>query len=276
MKIQPIREGFYSEDGETHLKYSVTNESLPAIVNGLNVNENDLVLAILSSGDQTFALAESGCHVKAIDKSIAQIEYAQRRLGALKLSKIYPDELFYFLKIQYLGERDGIDRTSGRLSEREIQKIAEMNRGIRNGYFSPERIDRIRDNAENIEIVDIPHDIFEMGIRTGGVTKVYLSNVLDCSRKELRAFEDMARRLNQGSLIYVTNGEKVERSLGNELGIRDILKAIGLSGKESLRDILEVDEVQTGIAREHEVQTSIAREHEAERGIWKPIVYRRK
>lgn len=40
------------------IPYPCTNENLAAIVNGLNINENDTVVAVLGSGDQALALLE--------------------------------------------------------------------------------------------------------------------------------------------------------------------------------------------------------------------------
>lgn len=58
--------------------YSHTNESLDAIVKGMNVNETDDIIAVCGSGDQAFALLEYAGSVLAVDSDRQQIEYAQK------------------------------------------------------------------------------------------------------------------------------------------------------------------------------------------------------
>jgi len=58
--------------------YYFTNESLEAIITGLEPNSEDNVLTICGSGDQAFALLEFGCQVIAIDENPQQICYAKK------------------------------------------------------------------------------------------------------------------------------------------------------------------------------------------------------
>ena len=69
---------------ESDVTYTHTNECLEAIVEGLNLNNNSKVLAILGSGDQTFAMAEFASKIVAVDISKGQVEYASLRLETLK------------------------------------------------------------------------------------------------------------------------------------------------------------------------------------------------
>jgi len=69
------------------LGHRCTNESLAAIVNGLDVNETDDILAICGSGDQAFALLEKAHSVTAVDIYKNQVDYARYRKRCLKEEK---------------------------------------------------------------------------------------------------------------------------------------------------------------------------------------------
>ena len=49
------------------VEYLVTNETLDAIMTGLEVNPEDDILSLCASGDQAFAFLEVAKHVRVID-----------------------------------------------------------------------------------------------------------------------------------------------------------------------------------------------------------------
>ncbi len=74
------------------IHFGNTNESLDAIIAGLDLSSKDTVLAIAGSGDQAFAILEHAKEVRAIDKNKVQINYVRWRINALKLNNL---EEFY-------------------------------------------------------------------------------------------------------------------------------------------------------------------------------------
>ena len=64
-------------------EWIATNESLDAIINGMNLNSKDIVLSICGSGDIPFAIAPLVKKVIAVDGSLNQINYARARKEAL-------------------------------------------------------------------------------------------------------------------------------------------------------------------------------------------------
>ncbi|MBI4919049.1 DUF3419 family protein [archaeon] len=133
--------------------YSKTNESLPAIINGLDLKQNDSVLAIAGSGDQAFAMLEYAARVEVVDKSSDQIFLVKLRAEALRR-----EEYSLFL-------RSSVDNFKELIKER-------------NCYFSKRgRRQKIRGNLEQLVFLK-PSNISEV-ISERKFSKVYLSNALD-------------------------------------------------------------------------------------------------
>ena len=69
---------------EPPANYFHTNESLDAIMVGLEPNEKDKIFAVEGSGDQVFALLELGSEVFMNDINPSQIEYIEFRVDLIK------------------------------------------------------------------------------------------------------------------------------------------------------------------------------------------------
>lgn len=152
--------------------WTTTNEDLEAIVEGLRVTKDDVILAICGSGDQAFALLEKAKRVIAVDASPEQIVYAQRRAQTLREKGYLP-----MASDMYPRNKD---------------------------YMKP-RIRRIRENVGNIEFCRVL-DIFEDMPQFQGITKLYLSNAL-FDRNVLSECELISQTLPQNGLVYFTNGQ---------------------------------------------------------------------
>ena len=145
---------------ESDVTYTHTNECLEAIVEGLNLNNNSKVLAILGSGDQTFAMAEFASKIVAVDISKGQVEYASLRLETLKERVLPMDEKSPFFK-----------------------RI--------NSYFDNDRLRRIRDRliSGKVSIDFLEGDIFSedflnqlsQNYGSGFFNRIYLSNAIGFS-----------------------------------------------------------------------------------------------
>lgn len=202
------------QNAQDEALYSATNESLPAIVRGLDLNKNDSVLAIAGSGDQAFAMLEYVGKIKVIDKSIFQLNLVKLRIEALK-QKRYD----LFLETECSNER--------------------LNR--RNNYFMQEgKLDKIRNNLDNLVVLE-PQDIFALQIDEK-FSKIYSSNALSyVSYEEVKipALRMLSMSLLLEGLLYITcgttsvlNGEEIVAL--EEYPLLELKKEAGLT-KEARR-----------------------------------------
>lgn len=131
------------------LNYTCTNESLKAIVKGLDLKDYDIMLAVCGSGDQAFAMLEYVNEVLAIDNNQDQVDFARNRAELLRKGKY--------------GKF---------LSFAEEQSAEEKRRAV---YFNKDRLNIIRSKLDNIRIEKT--DLREINY-FGEFTKLYLSNAL--------------------------------------------------------------------------------------------------
>ena len=143
--------------------YSHTNESLDAIVKGMNVNETDDIIAVCGSGDQAFALLEYAGSVLAVDSDRQQIEYAQKRAEALKA-----------------GDYDGFFPCSNDIYFNPDGSYGKDFAGRVRQYFekdnSEARLEKIRKKLGSLEIRHVTDLLDE--IQEDRFSKAYLSNIL--------------------------------------------------------------------------------------------------
>lgn len=172
--------------------YSITNECLDAIIAGLDVKPRDRILAVGGSGDQAFALLEHVNKVTAVDIRESQLELIKLRAQALREGQIAP---FFYVGIESHREGDN-DMVSAR-----------------NQYFNTERLERISEKLEALEIIG-PEGILEVAERLPKNTfnKMYLSNVRprnpdgDATYDEQEKLLDrLSRRLPRRGIIYCSN-----------------------------------------------------------------------
>lgn len=150
--------------------YRHTNEDLGQIIQGLDIHEEDSILAVGSSGEQAFALLEFARQVTAVEKRSLQFEYMHTRCQALVAGDYqtflyptgYPDTHATF--VQYTLP-----------------------------YFSSERLQIIRDKLQYLELIE--GDVFDIIKRQGNrFSKFYLSNVFS-------EFEDENEFISKVSLL---------------------------------------------------------------------------
>ena len=184
--------------------YTYSNESLDAVIAGLEPERNDVILAVCGSGDQAIALSEYAGKVFATDINAEQLLLAMKRVQMLKQGK-YDG----FLHPTLTGVFDGI-ANGKRLKEAEERVLSQ-----RNAYFTqPGKLDAIRASLDHLEISLEPEDIIPKAMNETGHTKVYLSNAIGfccVAPSEVRQLylENIASMLPQGGLIYVSNDDVV-------------------------------------------------------------------
>jgi len=154
--------------------YISTNESLDAIMEGLDIKSKDRVLSIMGSGDQALAMLEKADFVDAVDSDDFQFHYFRDCIELLDCEK-YEE----FLSLKSVNSY---------------------------GYFkSGERLEKISQRLGRLDIFN--NNIFKM---TDKYDKIYLSNAVgfvgDEEAWEIKGiFEMMDFYLNEGGLIYVAN-----------------------------------------------------------------------
>lgn len=173
------------------LNYTFTNECLDAIVLGMELSETDTVLAILSSGDQAFAMLEHAGNILAVDTNLEQVEYALER-------KRFLEEKRFYEFLNYLSGIGDDDYPAYKPS--------------RDAYFTPERMERIRQKLGRMEIME--DNIFD----TKGeerFSRIYLSNASGYGNTE-RNLARAAMLLKKGGLLYMTSGNGIIEILRDE------------------------------------------------------------
>ena len=182
------------------LFFTQTNETLNAIIVGLEVSSKDIILAVGGSGDQAFALLEYAERVKVVDDRPEQLSYIRRRAEALQKG----------------------DYEAFQPSNREVREDNA-------GYFkSPTRLETIQKKLEGLIILQ-PSDIISLAQQEESYSKVYLSNVIgyrnpprdgDSCRTIL---QKVAQRLVVNGLIYVANHRSLALvSEPHTYGIQDL------------------------------------------------------
>jgi len=137
------------------LLYSVTNESLTAVIQGLELKPDDVVYAIGGSGDQAFAILEYAKRVIVIDSNPEQIKLIKRRAEMLEKS-----DYAKFLSADEEGKNDKI------FGGENIPLLAVLNKNRRKAYFARyetklgvnyiwyNRLDHIKNKLDGLKIVE--------------------------------------------------------------------------------------------------------------------------
>jgi len=168
------------------LKFTHTTESLWAIMHGMEPREDDYILAIAGSGDQALAMLERGCRVRAVDGNPNQLAYFERQISRIRRE----DEAFF--KNTEVGAFE-VRNHAMRVHLRHARIM----------YFTPQRLQAIKQNLDNLELVN--GDIAD---EHGPFTKVYLSNIPDrsinvvCQTKAERIFMGCAMPTTEGLLRH--------------------------------------------------------------------------
>lgn len=210
--------------------YGHTNESLWAIVAGMNVSKEDRILSICSSGDQAFALAEFAGEVLAFDRNNVQVEYARRRLEALRVENysdffpLFDDEKFPLISGEKFDDRLSQKEKLMYLHFFAATKILELptwSASVRyflgepipnlnlpcSVFYDINRIQRIRKNLDKIIFKN--KNLLEILKEKNDFSKVYLSNMLlfehTTSTELKKTLELINEVLPIGCLLYTSN-----------------------------------------------------------------------
>ncbi len=155
-----------------------TNESLDAIIKGMDLKSTDRVLAICGSGEQAFAVLEHAGRVRAFDRESLQTDYAKMRK-------------------QTLADGD---------YEKFLQSEEDRYRTAAIHYFHKARMEAIQNKLQELSIETKSYDSI-LAERTQ-YDKIYLSNIF-FGEKEIR---ESAGIIAVNGLVYIA-----EWSLPHEL-----------------------------------------------------------
>jgi hypothetical protein len=186
------------------VRYPCTNESLEAIIAGLQLSKRDIVVCIAGSGDVPFAIAPHVKYVFAVDRDGAQIDFIKQQRELLRAGRFND-----FLRLHLL------------LAEcAHLYGVNEVNIQQRADYFK-EKFYGVQQAVGKIETRC--EDIFVFLRASFGrwchFDKLYLSNVLQANMLELNsdAFVDSLRGLREGGIIYDASSMQVNRRDFSEL-----------------------------------------------------------
>lgn len=272
MKRVTPKSDFVSGIESLDIEYSLTNESLEAIIAGLSVQDDDSILAVGGSGDQILAMLEFTPRIVGVDYNQSQVEFMKRRFKHIKETGVDPLLQMY----RGFGSRDGnINKSFNKFK-------LEQDLNDRLGYFRDERRrERIRKNllegSRDLVFDLVQGDLTNISsmefLRSSRnlqlpFSKMYLSNALgyDSSGADVtESLRGLSLCLREGRLIYVANHmplvldfstSSVEEIVTYSEGNRD------LELLQHLPDTLRVDRELSLKARELEKR-------------WTPAIYRR-
>ena len=173
---------------KSRLAFDVTNESLDAVVAGVDPSSSDTVLAVGGSGDQAFALLGYADRVIVVDSNLKQLELISQRRKTLE-----DPELFL------LGTEGSFHAQA------------------RNSYFlDANHFERARANSDSL-VVSPPMDFFQFfsGAFDMPIDGVYLSNVMgyglnpgDFFPRDQELLDLMGSSLQDGTRVYITNANE--------------------------------------------------------------------
>lgn len=195
---------------------SRTNERLPAIMAGMDLNSADKVIAISGSADFPFSALEFAGDVTGVDNDESQILRNNWRKKCLEDGN-FDDFSSYWLRDMY----DGAIKYN-------------------HPYFhgNRQRLETIRAKLEHIEFIHADILQFE-GL--DAFTKVYLSNICGFTlpskskpkskRDAYNCLIDFTQKLSRGTLIYASDGDRLNPPRARVFGFRGLRVETELTAK---------------------------------------------
>lgn len=235
------------------VQYPCTNETLDAILNGMDVGEKDSIIAVGGSGDQAFALLEKAHSVTAVDRDPMQTRYIEIRADML-LNGDIDGFLCPAIRSDF-----GKGKSKEEIMEKYYYPVAGVVRAdkrdwerMANYFLQPGRIERIKANLGNLEIKKANDFLDE--IKEGKFSKAYISNIIgycpESIGERILLLKQATAVLLEPCMLYVSNCSST---------IFDLLLKAQFRNMEELTDI----------ARKAESVSDASM-------LWRPAVFRRK
>lgn len=225
------------------VSFPYANESLDAIMRGMDVKGDDDIIGIGGSWDWAFAAIQYAGSVTGVDYNAEQAEYAMKRAEALKAGNI--DGFFPDCSDQ---EGNSYDR-----HKYAAKKYFSRNTLMGKIFKSKSRLEVIRSRLDRIEFKVIRIEDFIRDMQGRKFSKAYLSNAFThgmmyggLPKHRQRDFIQMlAAKLRNPGIIYLSDG--------GDFNLKHLYNA-------------EEDRKLTGIAMDIERKIS----------GWRPAVFRRR
>jgi hypothetical protein len=169
----------------------MTNESIEAIMAGMNPQSGDVILTVASSAELPLAFVEYASLVVAVDLSKESLAWTHKGLRYVRESK-FPN--FRDMRM-YWGNK---------------------------AYFSqPGRLARIQSRMHRLQIEE--DDVFRVAQEVPGFNKIYLSNCLTHAKGEgtggsTAVLERLAKSLPNKTSVYVSDGHQIYHDSGGWMG----------------------------------------------------------
>lgn len=179
--------------GELDVGFWCTNESLEAIVQGMDVQQGDRILGVMGSGQQGLAMIEKGAKVDLIDKNDIQTEY------------------FYKISLFIKNETN-----SNESCIKLLKDVSDVRDEKLMNFFDLRKIVEIRKNFEKMNILK-SGDIFDLKDDLKKYNKIYLSNAIHFSPGiySNEKFLNFVNRFNEKTLFYISDSHANKSELEN-------------------------------------------------------------
>ena len=178
------------------IDYPCTNESIPAIITGLDLKSSDIVVSIAGSGDVPFAIAPYVKKVYVVDNNKNQIRFMREQMGCLK------EEAFEIFcrenTMRGLSNSCDVDYNNLIARKKYFEKI-----------FS-----KVRKSIPKIEVVESDILSFLGNFSKSLIDKVYFSNALSRGSFDKQDFGEYLCGVKIGGLSYSTSKYKDFSDIG--------------------------------------------------------------
>lgn len=173
--------------------YPCTNESIPAVVAGLDLSASDVVVSIAGSGDIPFAIAPYVSKVCAVDSNKYQLEFMREQMEFLR-----SDDFEGFCRREFMKMATFDQVGCQGMYSRDVGM---HNMDARECYFE-RRFSEVRDSLSRIEICNAGILEFMGTLDEGSVDKVYLSNVPERLVDSGADADCIIRAMKVGGIVY--------------------------------------------------------------------------
>ena len=210
----------------------VTNESLDAIMAGLDPQKEDIILSTCGTGCIPIALAEYAERIDAVDIESHTLTYTQELMELLKGEKFTefvsrgtywsPEEgkqrrAYFSRGVQFSGNQPV--NSDLRIVMDLLMILGSDEFSLDGGQSEPDysnckRLHKIRDNLGRVKLI---HGDIKDAMDQNTYTKIFLSNVIGYQDNDFlnaaQMLQSVARSLAAGGLLYSTIGSLTSKHL---------------------------------------------------------------
>ncbi len=195
------------------VKYPCTNESIPAVLGGLGLKSDDVVVSIAGSGDIPFAISPYVSKVYAVDSDESQIEFMREQVEFLE-----EGDFDGFCRSKFMA-RNGMKYVGNVLP---LCDVGMDHMIARRDYFE-QKFSETRGSLSRIEIVNEDILGFMGSLDKNSVNRVYFSNIFDWVNIIGVVNDNAIDAISVGGIIYDSSkcdGSLVDTCSSGKLSIK--------------------------------------------------------